>query len=137
MAELEASAQYEGLWSFMDADSNEQGPFTVRQLQIALTRGLVKPETMVHDEEDGVSLRLDALLVRWAHEHRMPTLPLLQADAHCGRCTYGDGLEANAGLPGVECITSVLGDVVHAGSQPKPLLMQMRMQVPARLHWAS
>ena len=38
MAELEASAQYEGVWSFRDANGFEHGPLTVAELQEALSR---------------------------------------------------------------------------------------------------
>ncbi|KAK9812027.1 hypothetical protein WJX73_009824 [Symbiochloris irregularis] len=79
MAELQASAEYEGLWSFMDVRGHEQGPFTVKELQSALHRKDLGLATMVHDEEDGVSLRLKTLLARYqkpkAAAEREPSPP--------------------------------------------------------------
>lgn len=37
MAELEASASYEGMWTFMDSMGAEHGPHTVAELQEAFS----------------------------------------------------------------------------------------------------
>ena len=47
MAELNGVEQYEGLWSFMDADGDEQGPFNVQELNEGLDRCRLFPFMML------------------------------------------------------------------------------------------
>ncbi|KAK9838013.1 hypothetical protein WJX74_009755 [Apatococcus lobatus] len=65
-AEAAAAAEASQLWTLNIAGINP-GPYNVPELRAMLTEGRLQPSTMVHEEEEGVSMSLSMLLGQAAH----------------------------------------------------------------------